>query len=144
MKSDLINREIQQKTQQYNKLKQMVITPETTLYEQFLRDAFLIHRYGLEQFVSICMGESGRGGWGYHKGTDQVKFSQMTSCKKYFQLKATYEQLKIKRNKERNKTRISGKTTLLADVFIKASTSILAWAISFSYSFPCKSPVPNT
>ena len=117
MKSDLINREIQQKTQQYNKLKQMVITPETTLYEQFLRDAFLIHRYGLEQFVSICMGESGRGGWGYHKGTDQVKFSQMTSCKKYFQLKATYEQLKIKRNKERNKTRISGKTTLLADVW---------------------------
>ena len=117
MKSDLINREIQQKIQQYNKLKQMVITPETTLYEQFLRDAFLIHRYGLEQFVSICMGESGRGGWAYHKGTDQVKFSQMTSCKKYFQLKATYEELKIKRNKERNKTRISGKTTLLADVW---------------------------
>ena len=117
---DLINREIQQKIQEYNRETQMVITPETRLYEQFLRDAFLIHRYGLEQFVSICMGESSSRGWApdaTRDRTDQVKFSQMTSCKKYFQLKATYEELKIKRKKERNKRRISEKTTLLADVW---------------------------
>lgn len=111
---------------EYNKKKlrqelRFVVIPEaqTFYYTHFLRDAFLIHSYGLERFVTLCMSESHHGGWSHHEGTDKVKFTKMTSYKKYDERKATYEQLKLKRLHEPS---ISGNIstqnpTLLADVW---------------------------
>ena len=108
------------KIKEYNTIppvgeSRIVATPDTLHYPRFLRDAFIIKRYGFETFVGSCMSESKQGGWAADKR--QVKFKVMTSYEKYDELLTQYEDLKSRRLRESNKSSISSKPNLLEDIW---------------------------